>query len=116
MTNAFFLSWSSNPSIIQYKPTKDKLRPVMQAPHTASVRNVSVIEIPLKDCVFIVMTDNQPAFCEVDHTSPGAYQLSPRRLTSRSTGKLIATRSRNGIRLARIKASQPPPAQKESRK
>ena len=43
----------------------------MQAPHTASVRNVSVIEIPLKDYVFIVMTDNQPAFCEVDHTSPG---------------------------------------------
>jgi len=62
------------------------------------------------------MTDNQPAFCEVDHTSPGAYRLSPRRLTSRSTGKLIATRSRNWIRLARIKASQPPPAQKESRK
>ena len=86
----------------------------MQAPHTASVRNVSVIEIPLKDCVLIVMTDNQPAFCEVDHTSPGPCRAFARRFTTRSTGKLIATRSQNGIRLARIKATQPPPAQKAS--
>ena len=38
----------------QYKPTKHKLRLVMQAPYAASVRNASGIEIPSRSLWVLV--------------------------------------------------------------